>query len=97
MKTVSVSRLKASLSEYLAHVKAGEEVLVTDRRKPIARIIPVTPADSMPDYIREMERQGLIKVYGTGRLPDDFWDLPRPKDPEGLVLKDLLEDREDRV
>ena len=32
MKTASVSELKASLSEYLSKVKAGEEVLVTDSR-----------------------------------------------------------------
>ncbi len=31
MKTVTVSKLKASLSEYLREVKAGEEVLVTER------------------------------------------------------------------
>jgi hypothetical protein len=31
MKTASVSKLKASLSEYLKRVKAGEEVLVTER------------------------------------------------------------------
>ena len=30
---------------------------------------------------------------GTGRIPDEFWTMPRPKDPEGLLLKALLEDR----
>lgn len=28
-------------------------------------------------------------------LPDEFWTMPRPKDPEGLILKALLEDREE--
>ena len=36
----------------------------------------------------------IIRKKGTGKIPDDFWDLPRPKDPEGLLLKALLEDRE---
>jgi hypothetical protein len=40
-----------------------------------------------------MEKQGLIRL-GPGRLPKDFWKIPRPEDPEGLVLKALLEDRE---
>jgi hypothetical protein len=40
-----------------------------------------------------MERQGLIKL-GVGRLPKDFWKMPRPHDPKGLVLKALLEERE---
>jgi hypothetical protein len=39
-----------------------------------------------------MERQGLVKL-GTGKLPKDFWRMPRPKDPKGLVMKGLLEER----
>jgi len=32
MKTAPISKLKATLSEYIAQVKKGEEVLVTDNR-----------------------------------------------------------------
>lgn len=92
MKTAAVSELKASLSEYLAKVKGGEEIIVTDRGKPIAKIVPVTPSEAVPEHLRDLERKGLIKI-GTGKLPKDFWDWPRPKDPKGLVLKALLEER----
>lgn len=92
MKTAAVSKLKASLSEYLLKVKAGEEIIVTERGKPIARLVPVAPSEAIPEYLREMEKKGLISI-GTGKLPKDFWDLPRPKDPKGLVLKALLEER----
>lgn len=37
MRSAAISRLKASLSEYIDVVKAGEELLVTDRGKPVAR------------------------------------------------------------
>ncbi|PYN64673.1 MAG: type II toxin-antitoxin system prevent-host-death family antitoxin, partial [Candidatus Rokuibacteriota bacterium] len=40
MTSAAVAKLKASLSEYLARVKAGEEVIVTERGKPIAKIVP---------------------------------------------------------
>jgi hypothetical protein len=40
-----------------------------------------------------MEKQGLIKV-GSGKLPKGFWKLPRPKDPKGLVVKAVLQERE---
>lgn len=30
---------------------------------------------------------------GSGRVPEDFWDLPWPEDSDGLLLKALLEDR----
>ncbi len=93
MKSATVSKLKATLSEYLARVKAGEEVLVTERGIPIAKIIPLTPANSTTSpYVLELARAGLVRI-GTGRLPRGFWALPRPKDPRGATLKALLEER----
>ena len=83
MQTVSITQLKNSLSAYLRDVKAGEEVLITDRGRPIARLAPVSSSDSMEEHLKEMERKGLLR-RGTGRLPDDFWDLPQNgADPEG--------------
>ncbi len=40
MKTTSVSKLKAHLSEVLRAVKAGEEVVVLEHRRPVALIRP---------------------------------------------------------
>jgi prevent-host-death family protein len=93
MKTTTVSKLKASLSEYLRSVKAGEEVLVTERGRPVAKLTPATTSDMLPDQLLEMEKQGFIKI-GSGKLPKGFWDLPRPKDPKGLILKAALRERE---
>jgi prevent-host-death family protein len=94
VKTTTVSKLKASLSEYLRSVKAGEEVLVTERGRPIAKLTPATSSDMLPDQLIEMEKQGFIKI-GSGKLPKGFWDLPRPKDPKGLILKAALREREE--
>ncbi len=94
MKTATVSKLKASLSEYLRQVKAGEEVLVTERGRPIARIAPAVISHTLPKHLVEMQKQGLIKL-GSEKLPKDFWCLPRPKDPKGLVVKAVLREREE--
>lgn len=93
MKTATVSKLKASLSEYLRRVRAGEEVLVTERGRPIAKLTPIVGLQALPERLAEMEKQGLVKL-GSRKLPKCFWDLPRPKDPKGLVLKAVLEERE---
>lgn len=93
MKTATVSKLKASLSEYLRQVKAGEEVLVVERGRPIAKLTPAQSGDTLPQHLVEMEKHGLIRV-GSGKLPKGFWDLPRPKDPKGLTVKSVLRDRE---
>lgn len=92
MTTAAVSELKARLSEYLNKVKAGAEVLITDRGKPVARIVPVRRSKDVRESLVKMEKQGLIKL-GSGRLPKDFWTMPRPEDPQGLVLRALLEER----
>ena len=93
MTTTTVSKLKASLSHYLRRVKAGEEVLVSERGRPIAKLVPVTGGDALPDHLAEMARQGLARV-GARRLSRAFWRLPRPKDPKARVLRALLEERE---
>jgi prevent-host-death family protein len=41
MKSVSVAELKSKLSQYLAAVRSGKEIVVTFHRHSIARIIPV--------------------------------------------------------
>ncbi len=41
MKRVGVAELKDQLSKHLRAVEAGVEVEVTDRDRPIARIVPV--------------------------------------------------------
>lgn len=93
MKTASVSKLKASLSEYLRQVKAGEEVLVTERGRPIAKLAPAVNQQTFPEHLVEMEKQGLIRL-GSGKLPKGFWNLPRPNDPKGLTVKAVLQERE---
>jgi prevent-host-death family protein len=93
MKTAAVSELKARLSEYLNRVKAGEEVLITDRGDPVARLLPISRARAGRGTMKSMEKKGLIRM-GSGKLPKDFWKIPKPEDPKGLVLQALLEERE---
>ncbi len=95
MKTAAISKLKASLSEYLDKVKAGEEVLVTDRGKPVARIVPLERAvTEMPPHLLAMERAGLVRL-GAGTIPKGFWRKQRPKDRKGAALAGLLREREE--
>jgi prevent-host-death family protein len=94
MKTAAVSKLKAYLSDYLNQVKAGVEVLITDRGKPVARLVPISRVRATGEALTRMEKQGLIKL-GSGKLPKDFWTMPRDEDPEGLVLRALLEERKE--
>jgi prevent-host-death family protein len=95
MKTTAISKLKTSLSEYLLKVKAGEEVIVTDRGKPVAKIVPIKRGEiEIPPHLLTLEKAGLVRI-GKGALPGGFWNMPRPKDKKGLALAKLLEERKE--
>jgi prevent-host-death family protein len=92
MKTAAIAKLKSGLSEYISIVKSGEEVIVTDRGKPVARIVPINRDDSViPQRLKELEKKGLVKI-GTG-VTQEFLNARRPVDKDGLALKALLDER----
>lgn len=94
MRTASVSQLKVSLSAYLRQVKAGEELLITERGRPIARLQPLSSSRPFPEHLKAMEEKGLLK-RGDKPLPADFWDMPRPADPRAAVRSAILREREE--
>jgi antitoxin (DNA-binding transcriptional repressor) of toxin-antitoxin stability system len=78
----------------LAWVKAGEEVVVTERGTPIAKIVPVAGLSAaLPTSLAALEQAGLV-MQGSGRVPEEVWTLPRPQDVEGLGRHALGEERE---
>jgi prevent-host-death family protein len=95
MKRAAVSALKASLGEYLAGVKAGEEIIVTDLGKPIAKLMPLQLGEAeIPDELRNLERAGLVRI-GTGKISDFLWDEPRMRDEQSVARMALLQEREE--
>jgi prevent-host-death family protein len=95
MKSTSVTDLKAALSEYIGAVKRGQEVLVTERGKPVAKLVPVPSQGEVPaHHLVELERAGLARL-GTGKLPKGFWEWRNTADPGSTVLAALLADREE--
>ena len=93
MATASVSELKAKLSAYLEKVKAGDEVIVTERGHAIARVVPFTRSGATPAEYEAMVRSGQIRPP-RGSPPSGFWTRTLAPDPEGLGLRAILEERE---
>ena len=93
MTTVPVAGLKARLSRYLRQVKDGEEVLVTLRGIPVARIVPIRRTNGVEQW-KDLQQKGLMRL--GGKVPRDFWKLPRGSDPAGSVRRAIDEDREER-
>ncbi len=85
MKHVQIAELKDHLSRHLRAVEAGDEVIVTDRQRPIARIVPVTPPS--PAVETTQPKRDFITVR----------DRHRPRVDLGIGSTSLLlEERGDR-
>jgi prevent-host-death family protein len=56
MIMVNIAKLKARISYYLRTVRAGGELVVTDRSTPIARIIPFEEKEPSRLQIRKAKR-----------------------------------------
>src|SRR5215472_9298465 len=83
MKTVGVRELKNRLSEYIRRVRAGEEVLVTDRGEVVAEIGPPghggTDA-SLPPGLVALARRGLVTLASPAQGDAPLYpQLPRRK------------------
>ena len=96
MVHAKIGQLKNHLSRYLDLVRAGDEVLVLDRDRPVARIVPLDAAAPTPGAdkarVARLERNGLIR-RGTAERPA-WLGKRRPVRLRGSLLADLLAERE---
>ena len=69
--TVGIKELKNRLTQYLRRTKQGEEVIVTERGKPIALIQPIQAADkavSLEARLARLAALGLVTLPGRKPL-----------------------------
>jgi prevent-host-death family protein len=87
--TVDIHELKSRLSHYLRQVKRGTTLLITERGRPIGRIIPV----SLPpeDRVQTMVQAGLVSWSGRPLPPTTPVATAHGQQ---MVADLLLEDRE---
>lgn len=64
--SVGVRELKANLSEYLGRAASGEQIVVTDRNRPIARIVAYVESSEIDRGVDE----GWIEAPRRTRLAD---------------------------
>lgn len=85
MISVGLKELKEKLSGYVDKVRHGEEIVVTDRGREIALVVPIS-----------RERNAVTGLVGSGRAA---WAGGKPAGVKGIkakggsVAKTILEDR----
>jgi prevent-host-death family protein len=70
MRSTSIADLQNRLTQYLKEVRAGEEIVIRDRQRPIAKIIPFT-VDDDDQGDADLVAAGLMR-RGTGKVPASF-------------------------
>lgn len=83
-------------SKAIKAVRAGREVVLTERGRPIAVIKPIKEADTQLAALQQMADEGLITLPSRkGPMPPPRW---RPVKVKGKPLSEtIIEDREDRA
>jgi prevent-host-death family protein len=92
--TASVVDLKSRLSEYLRRVKGGAELVITDRGVPVARIVPLDPAERRTTRRLRLTKTGVVRP-GRGKLPRVLQEPPTGPAVGENVLQALLAERGD--
>ena len=79
MLTTAVREFRTDLGKYLSLVKRGEEVMITEHGKPVAKLIqPAPETDAWRERLPLLAAQGLILLPSKG---------PRKKPPKPIQVK----------
>jgi prevent-host-death family protein len=70
-QTVGLFEAKTHLSELIARVEAGEEVVLTRHNRPVARIVPFV-ADAQSAAARKEAVDGLLRAARGRKLGTDW-------------------------
>jgi prevent-host-death family protein len=82
---VAVSELRAHLSEYLDRARAGDEVVITDRGVPVARLLGLTATATL----ERLAADGVIgSATAPARPPAAGQRRPRPRRPVADLVGD---------
>jgi len=73
MEAVGIRGLKTHLSAYIAKVQDGKRIIVTDRGKEVAELVPVSK-----------ERQSVKKLVEKGQIA---WNGKKPTGLKGVKIQ----------
>jgi prevent-host-death family protein len=95
MKTAGIREARQALSVLLEDVRKGHEIVITDRGRPVARLVPPQPLSTKPFTGRAAFRRRMKALRGAlgddGRSARAPWprDLPGPLYVSASVLARL--------
>ena len=89
METVGIRELKQNLSKYIKKTQHGERIIITDRKKEVALLLPFTKEETEGEKLTAMLKEGMIQWKGG--KPKGTVSKPRILGP--TVAEAVIEDR----
>ena len=94
MTVTAIAELKAHLSSYLKQVKAGQEIIVTERGRPVAKLVPIAPGEAREERRDALAAAGLLRL-GRGRIRKSLFAFPASAEPVEGVVDALIAERDE--
>ena len=86
--SVGIREAKIHLSHLMKKVRRGMEIIITDRGKPVGKIMPVNrPPLSLAERVYDLEIRGIIEEKKSPSKP-----LPPPIPVEGEIAQKFLQE-----
>jgi prevent-host-death family protein len=95
MKKASITEAKNNLSALIDSVKGGSPVLIVDRGRPVARLVPISGISSDDDRLARLVREGVVRP-ARGVAPKALFVTKPPRAAKGASgVRAMLDERRD--
>jgi prevent-host-death family protein len=88
--TVGIREARIHFSLLMKKVRKGMEIVITDRGKPVGKIVPFhRPSLSLAERIHDLEARGIIEER---KSPSSPLAPPIPVEGEGDIAQEFLQE-----
>lgn len=94
MQTINATELKSQLAHYLQQARQGSEIVIKERNRVIARLVPPEPATDFDEELLALAALGVLKLPEQPLTEEELEEslkrkLPRLK-VKGEAAKELM-------
>lgn len=95
MRTTNIAELKNHLSSFLADVKLGEEILISDRNTPFAKIVPLHNTSEFSAEELALAAAGILRLPEESEIDKSFLKEKRPNLKGETAIKVITDERDE--
>lgn len=90
---MKIAELENRLSSFLADVKRGEEILISDENKPIAKIVPIHNTSEFSTEELALATAGILRLPEKDEISASFLKEKRPALKSKTVIEVVTNER----